>query len=581
LIGILFFFLIAYLLKYQKKAQNYIRSLIENNLDPLVTISSGGIITDLNEATVEATGIPREKLIGTSFPDYFTDAISAEAGYKKVLTNGFVKDYPLLLRHASGKIIPVFYNASTYKNEEGKIQGVFAAARDITEIKRLEDELIKHRDHLQDQVAERTAKLELEITERKRIEGSLRTSERELSIRNLITQVFLTVREEEMYTQVLNIILEAMGSKYGVFGYLDELGDLVVPTMTRTIWDKCQVPDKSIVFPRETWSESSWPTAIRNKKTICINKPSVNIPKGHIAITRHISLPLIHKGEVIGLIQVANKKSDYTNEDVTLLEIIGQSIAPVLDARLKQERQEALRKIAEMKLQKSVEDLKKSNEELEQFAYVASHDLQEPLRMVSSYTQLLEKRYSDKLDQDAHDFINFAVDGAHRMQRLINDLLEYSRLTTRGKEFSETDACSVLGKAIRNLQIKIEDNGAVITNGELPKVKADEEQLIRIFQNLVDNAIKFRATENPRIHVDCRSKDNFWMFSVKDNGIGIDAKYKERIFQLFQRISNRTEYSGTGIGLAICKRIIERHGGRIWMESEPGNGTTFFFTLKQ
>jgi signal transduction histidine kinase len=384
-----------------------------------------------------------------------------------------------------------------------------------------------------------------------------------------------------MYAQVLNIILDAMESQYGVFGYLDESGGLVVPTMTRTVWDKCQVPDKTFVFPRETWSESSWPTAIHRKKTICINKPSTNLPKGHIAITRHISLPLIHKNTVVGLIQVANKKSDYTKEDIALFETIGQSISPVLDARLKQERQEIIRKQMDDKLQKLLINLKKSNEELEQFAYVASHDLQEPLRMVSSYTQLLEKRYSEKLDQDAHEFIHFAVDGANRMQRLINDLLEYSRVTTRGKEFKETDMFSALGQAIRNMQMKIEDNHAVITNGELPKVKADEEQIMRVFQNLIDNAIKFKGKESPRIHIDCIAKDGYWTFSVKDNGIGMDPKYEDRIFEIFQRLSNQAEHPGTGIGLAICKRIVERHGGKIWMESEPGNGTTFLFTLKQ
>jgi PAS domain S-box-containing protein len=226
-------------------------------------------------------------------------------------------------------------------------------------------------------------------------------------------------------------------------------------------------------------------------------------------------------------------------------------------------------------------ELTRSNKELEQFAYIASHDLQEPLRMVSSYTQLLEKRYSDKLDQDAREFIHFAVDGANRMQLLINDLLEYSRITTQGKEFKETDTFSILGQAIRNLQMKIENSCAIVTNGELPIIKADELNLVRLFQNLIDNAIKFKGTENPRVHISCQPDKDYWYFSVKDNGIGIDPKYKERVFQIFQRLSNKSEYPGTGIGLAICKRIVERHGGKIWIESEPGNGTAFLFTIKK
>jgi PAS domain S-box-containing protein len=418
-----------------------------------------------------------------------------------------------------------------------------------------------------------------DISERKRAEESLLRNARELAFRNKISQVFLTVPDEEMYAQVLTIILEAMDSKYGVFGFLDELGGLVVPTMTRTIWDKCQVPDKRFVFPRETWSDSSWPTAIRQKQTIYSNEPSLKTPEGHITINRHISLPLIHKGEVVGLIQVANKESDYMDEDVALLETIGRTIAPVLEARLNRERQEAIRKQAEERLHKSLDDLKRSNEELEQFAYVASHDLQEPLRMVSSFTQLIERRYKDKLDKDAQDFINFAVDGANRMQRLINDLLDYSRVTTRGKKFERFDVGSIVGQVFANLQNRIEESHAIITQDDLPVIEADESQMVRLFQNLIDNALKFRRDTPPHVHVSAHKEGAFYIFTVSDNGIGIDLQYADRIFQVFQRLNTSQEYPGTGIGLAICKRIVERHGGKISFESEVGNGSKFFFTI--
>jgi PAS domain S-box-containing protein len=230
-------------------------------------------------------------------------------------------------------------------------------------------------------------------------------------------------------------------------------------------------------------------------------------------------------------------------------------------------------------LDKAVIDLKCSNQELEQFAYVASHDLQEPLRMVSSYTQLLEKRYKDILDQDAKDFIFYAVDGATRMQRLINDLLDYSRITTRAKPFLKVDLSAVLGQSIINLQTKIQETGSLIINDELPFAFGDELQLVRVFQNLLDNAIKFRGTESPRISFTSKTLVDKVQISIKDNGIGLDKIYSERVFTIFQRLHNKTEYPGTGIGLAICKRTIERHGGKIWFESEPGMGTTFFFTL--
>ncbi|MCX6554672.1 MAG: PAS domain S-box protein [Candidatus Aminicenantes bacterium] len=241
------------------------------------------------------------------------------------------------------------------------------------------------------------------------------------------------------------------------------------------------------------------------------------------------------------------------------------------------------RKQAERQLKALNESLARSNQELEQFAYVASHDLQEPLRMVSSYTQLLGQRYQDKLDQDAKDFIGYAVDGANRMQRLIQDLLEYSRITTRGQSFVSLDSHEVLGEAIKNLQAAIQESGTLVTNDDLPIVLGDHTQIVQVFQNLIGNGIKFqRPGVAPLIHI--RTEDDphdnrFRLFKVSDNGIGIEPRHFERLFQIFQRLNSKKEYPGTGIGLALCKRIVERHGGRIWVESEPGKGSTFFFTL--
>ncbi len=234
---------------------------------------------------------------------------------------------------------------------------------------------------------------------------------------------------------------------------------------------------------------------------------------------------------------------------------------------------------AEKHLQQRTLDLERSNAELERFAYVASHDLQEPLRMVASYTQLLERRYKDKLDADAHDFINFAVDGAKRMQHLIDDLLTYSRVGTRGRPFERTDCRAVVQAAIANLDVAIRETGATVTVDALPIVMADEGQLVQVFQNLIGNAIKFHDdSRTPQIKVSSRLNDDHWEFSVKDNGIGIDPQYFDRVFVVFQRLQG-SNYSGTGIGLAVCKKIVERHGGRIRIESQPGEGSTFHFTL--
>ncbi len=236
-------------------------------------------------------------------------------------------------------------------------------------------------------------------------------------------------------------------------------------------------------------------------------------------------------------------------------------------------------RLAHDTLETKARELARSNEELQQFAYVASHDLQEPLRMVSSYTQLIERRYGDRLDSDGKEFMGFIVGGAARMKQLIEDLLEYSRVGTRGLGFRPTASSQALDKALANLRAAQEASGATVTQGEMPEVIADNTQLAQLFQNLVGNAIKFRGEAAPHIHVEGVTRPDVWLFTVRDNGIGLDPQFASRIFMMFQRLHNKAEYPGTGIGLAICKKIVERHGGRIWVDSSPGNGCSFGFTL--
>jgi len=239
------------------------------------------------------------------------------------------------------------------------------------------------------------------------------------------------------------------------------------------------------------------------------------------------------------------------------------------------------RKQVDETLNKTLAEVERSNKELEQFAYVASHDLQEPLRMVSSYTQLLAKHFGGQLDQDARDYVGYAVDGANRMQRMIQDLLLYSRAMTRGKAQEPVDLDGVLGEALANLQMTIGETGSMISADNLPTVNADRLQLVQVFQNLVGNAIKFRKEgDSPRVQISARRDGAEWIISVKDNGIGIDPKHFSRLFVIFQRLHGPQQYPGTGIGLALCQRIIARHGGRIWVESAPGKGSEFLFTLK-
>ena len=237
------------------------------------------------------------------------------------------------------------------------------------------------------------------------------------------------------------------------------------------------------------------------------------------------------------------------------------------------------RRRAEEALRERSCELERSNADLEQFAYVASHDLQEPLRMVASFTQLLAARHRGKLDAEADEFIDYAVEGATRMQALIEGLLSFARVGTRGKELRPTDSQAALNRSLQTLDITVREANATVTSSGLPMVAADESQLEQLFQNLIGNAVKFRGKDAPRVHVSAQRNGKEWIFSVSDNGIGIEPQYQGRIFVIFQRLHPRSDYPGTGIGLSICKKIVERHGGRIWVESAKDQGSTFRFTL--
>jgi signal transduction histidine kinase len=282
-----------------------------------------------------------------------------------------------------------------------------------------------------------------------------------------------------------------------------------------------------------------------------------------------IAIPVLAGREVVAVITFFH--TEVRDRDARMIGLVSQAASQLGTLIQRRRTEEALHHHAQ--------ELARSNAELEQFAYVASHDLQEPLRMVASYTQLLAKRYGDRLDPDAHEFIGYAVEGVTRMQQLIHDLLAFSRVGTRGEAFAETPLESVIERVLHDIEPTIEGSGATITRDPLPVVEGDAYQIYQVFQNLIGNALKFRGEAAPRIHVAARREHGGWTLSVADNGIGIEEEFWPRIFVLFQRLHSRADYPGTGIGLSICKKIVERHGGRIWLQSSPGVGTTFHFHL--
>jgi signal transduction histidine kinase len=361
----------------------------------------------------------------------------------------------------------------------------------------------------------------------------------------------------QIYTLENNQLLLQEGT--GEIGrQLKETGHRISLPATQSLIARAATTGQAILVPNVA-QEPSW-----------LANPMLPETKSEIAV------PIKWGDKVLGVLDVQSEAiGGLDREDELLLMGLCSLIAvAVNNHHLEEERRQAQESLKQYAL-----ELERSNRELEEFAYVASHDLQEPLRIISSYLQLLSRRYSEQFDEDGQRFIHYTVDAADRLRELIDDLLAYSRVGTQGQPFTPTDCEVVLQEALINLQLVIEENSAVITYDPLPTVMGDTTQLRQLFQNLLGNAIKFHSDKPPHIHIGSRRETGHWLLWVQDNGIGLDPKFAERIFAIFQRLHNRGDYPGTGIGLTICKKIVERHNGRIWVESQPGQGTTFYFTL--
>ena len=571
----------------------YARSLLESSLDPLLTISPQGRITDVNKASELVTGLPREQLIGSNFSDHFTEPQKAETGYQKVLGEGQVRDYPLTIRHLSGRTTDVLYNATVYRNEAGTVQGVFAAARDITKRKE--------------------AERRLDFTNSLLALFAQKTSAREY----LDSAVDVIRRWSGCQALGIRIVDEHREIPYESWAGF-EPGFLELENRLSLERDNCcciravsaafEDQDRALLTPAGSFrcdDSIAFVNQLPPEKRARYRGNCMKFGFASLAI-----IPIRYRDEIIGAIHLADRRpgcfppaivefiesmspligeaihrfqteAELAKHRNQLEELVGQRTGELEASNLHLQKEIVQRADAEASLRQSAQDLERSNRDLEQFAYVASHDLQEPLRAVGGYVKLLQHRFPDKLDAAAREYITGAAAGAERMQGLITDLLAFSRVGTQGGAFAPADLNALLSNALNNLQVTITESGAKITSDPLPTLPVDGTQIAQLFQNLIGNAIKFRSARAPEIHVGARQEKERWLFWVRDNGIGIEPQYSERIFQIFQRLHTRKQYPGTGIGLAICKKIVERHGGAIWVESQLAQGSTFYFSIPE
>jgi PAS domain S-box-containing protein len=558
------------------REKEYLAVTLRSIGDGVFATDTQGRVTLINSVAEELTGWPQAEALGRPLGEVFRiineqTREPCASPVDKVLQSGRIVG---LANHTAligrdGVERSIADSGAPITDRDGSVVGVVLVFRDVTASRRLADELAKHREHLEELVEERTAELRKaneqlgrQMAERMRTEASLRDSE--ARYRRMFEESPAALWEEDFSV---------------VRRRLDELRHAGVQDV------------------RKHFDEH--PDAVREcaslVRVLDVNRATLNLYKanskaellGDINVTFTDASLAAFKDELVALAtgatrfeaEVVTKALSGELNYVALRVSVLAGHEMTLDRVLVSMLDITERKRAEERL-KRILDLERSNTELEQFAYVASHDLQEPLRMVSSYVQLLERRYKGQFDKDADEFIAYAVDGVKRMRTLINDLLTYSRVSTRGKAFETVDCRDALEEALANLKFAIEENEGVITYDALPTVTADRVQLVQLFQNLISNSIKFRQPdERPTVHVAAERKGDEWILSVRDNGIGIEPQYWERIFLIFQRLHSRDRYPGTGIGLAVCKRIVERHGGRIWARSAPGSGTTFFFTI--
>ena len=505
----------------------------ETVADGIYALDADGRFLMVNGAYASMVGYPREELIGTDSSEITGKEASERATeLQSALADG---EAPATLETelptADGGAIPVEARMALFPLEDGTT-GRVGVVRDITERKRYEATL-----------------------------AALHESSREL---------LHVDTSEEVARSLVETAVDVLDLP-GVGIYLhDADGDVLYPSATSEYIEEI-FGEMPVFGPGD---ESITRRAFADGGTITVDDVAEFdlTYRDDTPLRSGIWIPLGDHG-VVAIVSEAVGAFDHR------IERLADLLAATAESAFDRVERERTRKQYERKLEETVSKLETSNERLERFAYITSHDLKEPLRMVSSYLRLLEGRYADDLDEDAEEFIEFAVDGADRMRNMIEDLLAYSRIDTHGEPFEPVDCGAVVDRTLENLHVAVEETDATVEVGDLPTVPGDENQLLQLFQNLVENAIKYRGDDPPTIEISAERLDGAWRFSVADDGIGMEPDDTERIFEIFNRLHGVGEYDGTGIGLSLCQRIVERHGGEIRVESEPGEGSTFSFTL--
>ena len=544
------------------EASLYTRSLIEASLDPLVTISADGKITDVNEATMRATGIAREALVGSDFSNYFTEPDKARAGYREVYAKGFVTDYPLAIRHVSGTVTDVLYNASLYRDEKGQAAGVFAAARDVSALKRAEQDRLAHLRFL---------------------ESMDRVNRAQQGTNDL----------DRMMRDVLGVVLAIFDCDRAWLLYpcdQDATSFQVPMEITRPEYPGAGILNADVPLPSDMAQnlrealESADPVTYAAGTEKPINKVSAE-QFGVKAMMMTALYPRSGKPWAFGLHQCSYART-WTSDELRLFEEIGRRLADGLsslllfrDLREEREHLEELVETRTAELTTANGGLESANRELEAFAYSVSHDLRVPLRAIDGFSRILLEDYSGKIDAEGQRLLNVVRDNTVKMARLIDDILAFSRAGRSEITSAPIDMDGAVRAVLEELEPAAAGRKLTFDIKPLAPAQGDAAMIQRVWTNLIDNAIKFTALQaDAVIEIGSTAGEKETTYYVKDNGAGFDMQYADKLFGVFQRLHG-AEFAGTGIGLAIVKRIVARHGGRVWAEGKVNEGATFYFTL--